>query len=60
MTFQKCEDFDFFFADDDFLILLQTICADNSEWFDNDFSGVTDDTIILALSMSYLKEKSLM
>lgn len=57
MTFQKCEDFDFFFADDDFLILLQTICADNSEWFDNDFSGVTDDTIILAIINELLEGK---
>lgn len=61
MVFQKCDDFDFFFADndDDFLILLQTLCADNSEWFDNDLKGLTDDTIILAIINGLLEEREL-
>ncbi|MCH1981996.1 winged helix-turn-helix domain-containing protein [Ruminococcus sp. OA3] len=52
MTAENLEDFDFFFSDeaDDFILFLQTVCAEHTEWFEGDPGGITEDAVVLAFA----------
>lgn len=52
MVRKNLDDFDFFFLDefDDFILLLQAVCAEHTEWFEGDPGVPAENAVILAFA----------